>query len=127
MEMFLVSTVNKCPKISYAKVSDKIAFADSADPDQTAPWGAVWSGSTLLAIPLNVFGNNYIEKQILSQNRIKCLKFYDIYSMHNIWFPGEMRKIFIWIWLLFVETRVWENSTKSTKFKSGFLLRLLFF
>ena len=31
----------KCPKISYNKVSDKIAYANSADPDQTAPEGAV--------------------------------------------------------------------------------------
>ena len=31
----------KCPKISYTKVSDKIANANSADPDQTAPEGTV--------------------------------------------------------------------------------------
>ena len=31
----------KCPKISYTKVSDKKAYANSVDPDQTAPWGAV--------------------------------------------------------------------------------------
>ena len=31
----------KCPKISYTKVSDKMAYANSADPDQTAPSGAV--------------------------------------------------------------------------------------
>ena len=42
----------KCPKISYTKVSDKMAYANSADPDQTAPEGAVWWGSTLFAIPL---------------------------------------------------------------------------
>ena len=41
----------KCPKISYPKVADKMAYANSADPDQTAPDGAVWSGSTLFAIP----------------------------------------------------------------------------
>ena len=29
-----------CPKTSYTKVSDKLAYADSADPDQTAE-GAV--------------------------------------------------------------------------------------
>ena len=28
-----------------------MAYANSADPDQTAPSGAVWSGSTLFAIP----------------------------------------------------------------------------
>ena len=28
---------SKCPKISYTEVSDKIAYANSVDPDQTAP------------------------------------------------------------------------------------------
>ena len=27
----------KCPKISYTKVSDKMVYANSANPDQTAP------------------------------------------------------------------------------------------
>ena len=45
---------SKCPKISNAKVSDKMTYANSADPDQTAPEGAVWSGSTLFAIPLSI-------------------------------------------------------------------------
>ena len=40
----------KCPKISKTKVSDKMTNANSADPDETE--GAVWSGSTLFAIPL---------------------------------------------------------------------------
>ena len=31
------------------KFSDRYALANSADPDQTAPRGAVWSGSTLFA------------------------------------------------------------------------------
>ena len=30
----------KCPKILNTKVSDKMAYAKSADPDQTAPEGA---------------------------------------------------------------------------------------
>ena len=33
------------------KFSDRQVYANSADPDQTAPRGAVWSGSTLFAIP----------------------------------------------------------------------------
>ena len=33
------------------KFSDRYAWANSADPDQTAPRGAVSSGSTLFAIP----------------------------------------------------------------------------
>ena len=32
---------SKCPKISYTKCSDKIVYANSVDPNQTAPEGAV--------------------------------------------------------------------------------------
>ena len=35
---------------------DKQVWANSADPDQTAPTAVVWSGSTLLAIPSASFG-----------------------------------------------------------------------
>ena len=38
------------------KFSDRYAWANSADPDQTAPSGAAWSGSTLFAIPSASFG-----------------------------------------------------------------------
>ena len=44
----------KYPKNSNTKASDKMTYANSVDPDQTAPEGAVWSGSTLFAIPLNI-------------------------------------------------------------------------
>ena len=36
--------------ILYTKSSDKMVYANSVDPDQTAPEGAVWSASTLFAI-----------------------------------------------------------------------------
>ena len=39
-----------------AKFSDRYAWTNSADPDQSAPRGAVWSGSTLFAIPSASFG-----------------------------------------------------------------------
>ena len=42
----------KCPKISNTKVTDKMTYANSTDPDQTALKGAVWPGSTAFAIPL---------------------------------------------------------------------------
>ena len=29
-------TYDKCPQISHTKISDKVAYAKSADPDQTA-------------------------------------------------------------------------------------------
>ena len=38
------------------KFSDRCVLANSADPDQTAPRGAVWSGFTLFAIPSVSFG-----------------------------------------------------------------------
>ena len=38
------------------KFSDRYAWANSVDPDQTAPRGGVWSGSTLFAIPSASFG-----------------------------------------------------------------------
>ena len=31
-----------------------MTYENSVDPDQTAPEGAVWSGSTLFAIPPNI-------------------------------------------------------------------------
>ena len=54
----------KCPKISNTKVSEKMTYANSADPDQTAPEGAVWSGSTLFAIPLSILRNSGIKSKI---------------------------------------------------------------
>ena len=39
------------------KFSDRNVWANSADPDQTAPRGAAWSGSTLFAIPSALFGH----------------------------------------------------------------------
>ena len=39
-------------------------YANSSDPDQTAPEGAVWSGSTLFAIPLSILRNNSIKSNI---------------------------------------------------------------
>ena len=42
---------SKCPKILHTKIIDKMAYANSADPDQTGPEGAVWSRSTLFVIP----------------------------------------------------------------------------
>ena len=38
------------------KFSDRQVWANSADPDQTAPRGVLWSGSTLFAIPSAFFG-----------------------------------------------------------------------
>ena len=53
----------KCRKILNTKVTDKW-HANSADPDQTAPEGAVWSGSTLFAIPLSILRNSCVKSKI---------------------------------------------------------------
>ena len=60
----LLGCYGKCPKISYQKVSDNMAYANSADQDQTAPSGAVCSRSTLFAIPLSILRNSYIKSKI---------------------------------------------------------------
>ena len=49
---FLQHKVKDAPLYHYfPKFLDGQAWANSAHPDQTAPRGAVWSGSTLFAIP----------------------------------------------------------------------------
>ena len=37
----IIYKYGKCPQMSYVKVADKIAYANNADPDQTAPEGAL--------------------------------------------------------------------------------------
>ena len=55
-------TIN--PKILYTKISDKMAHANSADPDQIGSQGAVWLRSTLFAIPLSILINTGIKSKI---------------------------------------------------------------
>ena len=67
----------KCPKISNTKVSDKMTYANSADPDQTAPEGGpVSSGSTLFATPLSILNNRYIKSKL--QDRLVWNKVFEI-------------------------------------------------
>ena len=54
----------KYPKILNTKVSDKMPYANSADPDQTATEEAVKSGSTLFVIPLSILRNNCVKSKI---------------------------------------------------------------
>ena len=49
------------------KFSDRQNWANSADPDQTAPRIAVWSGSALFAIPSASFGCIILRKSHLVQ------------------------------------------------------------
>ena len=53
--------------VNQSVYGNKIAYANSADPNQTAPEGAVWSGSTLLAIPLSILRSNSIKSKIYAK------------------------------------------------------------
>ena len=39
-------------------------YVNSADPDQTAPEGAIWTGSTLFATPLSILRNCWVKSKI---------------------------------------------------------------
>ena len=49
-------------------------MANSVDPDQTAPIGAVYSGSTLFAFILNlsVMLGNYVQQTTSADNIFRC-------------------------------------------------------
>ena len=59
-------TTNFCQSNMFSKVSDKVAYANSVDQDQTAPApsGAVWSEFTLFATPLRILRNNCIQTKV---------------------------------------------------------------
>ena len=52
-------------------------MANSVDPDQTAPIGAVCSGSTLFASILNssVLSGNYLQQTTSADDTFKCIFF----------------------------------------------------
>ena len=52
-------------------------MANSVDPDQTAPIGAVCSGSTLFAYVLNssVLIGNYLQQTTSEDNIFRCIFF----------------------------------------------------
>ena len=68
LQLWIMGMVNlkktKQKKKKNTKGTDKIAYVNSADPDQTAPEEAVWSGSTLFGIPLRILRNNYWKSKI---------------------------------------------------------------
>ena len=75
---------SKYPKVSYIKVSDKMAYANSADPDQTGP-----SGSILIAIPRSIFRNKCIKSKI-SAKKVwnKVLKIFRTFTVS--WKPENL-------------------------------------
>ena len=60
-------------------------MANSVDPDQTAPTGAVCSGSTLFASILNssVILGNYLQQTTLSDDIFRCIFFLVLYGLRD--------------------------------------------
>ena len=52
-------------------------MANSVDPDQTAPIGAVYSGSTLFAsiLDLSVMLGNYLQQATSADDIFRCILF----------------------------------------------------
>ena len=61
-QVFSKKKKKKKKKKNCAKHSDKKGWANGVDPDQIAPKGAVWSGSTLFAI-LSILLETFKENQ----------------------------------------------------------------
>ena len=60
-------------------------MTNSVDPDQTAPIGAVCSGSTLFASILNssVMLGNYLQQTTLADNIFKCIFFLGLKELNS--------------------------------------------
>ena len=61
-------------------------MANSVEPDQTAPIGAVCSGSTLFASILNssVMLGNYLQQTTSADNIFRCVFFLALYGLKVI-------------------------------------------
>ena len=61
-------------------------MANSVDPDQTAPIGAVCSGSTLFASILNssVILGNYLQQTLSGDNIFRCIFFLGALRVNNM-------------------------------------------
>ena len=65
-------------------MANKMVYANSADPDQTAPEGAVWSGSTLFAFLLSILRNSCIKSKIYAK-RVKNNVFGILGHLLKVW------------------------------------------
>ena len=68
------------------KFSDRFIWANSADPDQTAPRGAVWSGSSLFAIPFALFRGitPWLNLNAWIVQCLQCMKIQELYDMQEM-------------------------------------------
>ena len=61
-------------------------MANSVDPDQTAPMGAVCSGSTLFASILNlsVMIGNYLQQTTSADDILRCIFFLGVLRVNKV-------------------------------------------
>ena len=78
---------------SSAEMLKEASLENSVDPDQTAPIGAVCSGSTLFASILNlsVMLGNYLQQTTSADDIFKCIFFLGILraNVHADLFSGQ--------------------------------------
>ena len=79
-------TTSFCQSHMFFKFSDKMAYANSVDPNQTAPSGAVWLGSTLFAIQQSILRNSCIKAKVFQKKVWKVFEILGhlLYSIFNI-------------------------------------------
>ena len=65
-------------------------MANSVDPDQTAPIGAVCSGSTLFAYILNssVMLGNYLQQKASAEDIFRCIFFLGALRVNLVFDPA---------------------------------------
>ena len=90
---------------------DGQVWANSEDPDQTAPTEAVWSGSTLFAIPSVFFGCISLRKRHLVQllgdySKFLCVRNFRIFKELWSW------SIFKWMENMWAAT--WQNQQNES-------------
>ena len=71
---------------SFAELFKKPSMANSVEPDQTAPMGAVCSGSTLFASILNssVMLGNYLQQTTSADDIFRCIFFLGPLKLHSM-------------------------------------------
>ena len=105
-----MSLNGNCPKISYTNFPDKICYANGVDTDQTAPQGAVWSGSTLFAIPLSI-----LRKKNHRKSKFKEFKYLLYHNISDL----IMNKRIFRVYAVKIQIRVcicaaWSGHSLST-------------
>ena len=103
------------------KFSDRLAWANSADPDQTAPRGAVWSVSTLFAVPSASFRSiTLMVKPSCWNFRVITAKFSNvrIYRSFTVLGHTTWKTGFLVIWLSHNTCNI--SDARRKKNKSGF-------